>query len=139
MFRKKQKTEQKPSRPRDEKSTLASILLSMRAVTREQLEAARSAREEHETSHADMMLASTLRSMGFCNSHDVSEALKIQSKMIEGDRATVALDLMEARIDRYRAGEAQLRQEIEKRRERERNEEKSPVVIPFSPATAKAL
>lgn len=138
MFRKKQKTEQQ-NRLRDEKSTLASILLSMKAITRQQLEAARSAREEHETSHADMLLASTLRSMGFCSSDDVSAALKIQSKMLDGDRATVALDLMEARIDRYRAGEAQLRQEIEKRRERERNEEKSPVVIPFSPTTAKAF
>lgn len=138
MFRKKQKTEQQ-NRPRDEKSTLASILLSMKAITRQQLEAARSAREEHETSHADMLLASTLRSMGFCSSDDVSAALKIQSKMLDGDRATVALDLMEARIDRYRAGEAQLRQEIEKRRERERNEEKSRVVIPFSPTTAKAF
>lgn len=138
MFRKKQKTEQQ-NRLRDEKSTLASILLSMKAITRQQLEAARSAREEHETSHADMLLASTLRSMGFCSSDDVSAALKIQSKMLDGDRATVALDLMEARIDRYRAGEAQLRQEIEKRRERERNEEKAHVVIPFSPTTAKAF
>ena len=140
MFRRKQKDESKAPRMRDEKSTLASILLSMKAITQEQLKAAQTAREEHETSHADMMLASTLRSMGFCNSDDVSVALKIQSKMIEGDRASVALDLMEARIDRYRAGEEQLHREIERRRAKKREvEEKSPVVIPFSPVTAKAF
>jgi hypothetical protein len=135
-------------RGRDEKSTLASILLSMRAITREQLAAARSIREEHETSHADMLLASTLRSMGFCNSDDVSRALQIQNRMVQGERATVALDLMEERIARYRAGEEQLHEEISRSREklRERAEgrasrepEKTTVVIPFSPATAKAF
>jgi hypothetical protein len=145
MFRRKQKsekTESKAPRMRDEKSTLASILLSMKAVTPEQLEAAKKAKEDHETSHADMLLASTLRSMGFCSSDDVSVALKIQSKMLDGDRASVALDLMEARIDRYRAGEEQLHREIEKRRAREKSEareEKTPIVIPFSPVTAKAF
>lgn len=146
MFRRKQqkqdqKRESKAPRMRDEKSTLASILLSMKAVTPEQLEAAKKAKEDHETSHADMLLASTLRSMGFCSSDDVSVALKIQTKMLDGDRASVALDLMEARIDRYRAGEEQLHREIEKRREREKHEgrEKTPVVIPFSPVTAKAF
>lgn len=140
MFRKKQKDESKGPSVRDEKSTLASILLSMKAITRDQLNAAQTLREEQETSHADMLLASTLRSMGFCNSDDVSVALKIQSKMLEGDRASVALDLMEARIDRYRAGEEQLHREIERRRAKKREvEEKSPVVIPFSPVTAKAF
>jgi hypothetical protein len=145
MFRRKQKSEKaeaKTPRMRDEKSTLASILLSMKAVTPEQLEAAKKAKEAHETSHADMLLASTLRSMGFCSSDDVSVALKIQSKMLDGDRASVALDLMEARIERYRAGEEQLHREIEKRRAREKSEvreEKTPIVIPFSPVTAKAF
>lgn len=148
MFRKKQKSEksesaeraEQPARLRDEKSTLASILLSMKAITREQLNAAQAVREQHETSHADMLLASTLRSMGFCNSDDVSKALQIQNKMAKGERATVALDLMEERIARYRAGEEQLHQEIERRRAKKREaEEKSPVVIPFSPVTAKAF
>lgn len=129
MFRKKTK-KQEPRR--DEKSTLASILLSMKAITPEQLEKARTLREEHETSHADMLLASTLRSMGFCTSDDVGAALRIQSKMLEGDRASVALDLMEARLERYRVGEEQLRQEVEKRRD-------TLVIIPFSPVTAKAV
>lgn len=129
MFRKKTK-KQEPRR--DEKSTLAAILLSMKAITPEQLEKARTLREEHETSHADMLLASTLRSMGFCTSDDVGAALKIQSKMLEGDRASVALDLMEARLERYRVGEEQLRQEVEKRRD-------TLVIIPFSPVTAKAM
>jgi hypothetical protein len=146
MFRKKQKTrargerqDERGLRRPDEKTTLASILLSMRAITPAQLEAAKAAREAHESSHAEMMLASTLRTMGFCNSDDVSMALKIQSKMLNGDRASVALDLMEARIDRYRAGEEQLHQEIERRRARLREERDTTVVIPFSPVTAKAL
>lgn len=130
MFRRK--TAKKPVVARDEKSTLASILLSMKAITPEQLEEARAEREEHETSHAEMMLASTLRVKGFCTSDDVSRALKIQSKMLEGDRASVALDLMEARLERYSAGEEQLRREVEKRKD-------TLVVIPFSPATAKAV
>lgn len=145
MFRKKQKSEkneraEQPVRLRDEKSTLASILLSMKAITREQLNAAQAAREQHETSHADMLLASTLRSMGFCNSDDVSKALQIQNKLAKGEQATVALDLMEERIARYRAGEEQLHQEIERRRAKKREtEEKTTVVIPFSPVTAKAF
>jgi hypothetical protein len=129
MFRKKP---QKKIACRDDKSTLASILLSMKVITKEQLEQARTEREEHETSHADMLLASTLRSKGFCSSDDLSKALKIQDKMLQGDRASVALDLMEARLERYSAGEEQLRREVEKRRD-------TLIVIPFSPVTAKAM
>lgn len=139
MFRRKQKTER--PRVRDEKTTLASILISMRAITPSQLDQARAEREAHETSHADMLLASTLRAKGFCTSDDVSMALKIQSKMLSGDRANVALDLMEARLERYRVGEEQLRVEAERRREarlREEREEKI-AVLPFSPVAAKAI
>lgn len=146
MFRKKQKVTQAArvselsKRSPDEQSALASILLSMKAITPEQLRAAKSAREEHETSHAEMMLVSTLRTMGFCSSDDVSTALKIQSKMLEGDSASVALDLMEARIARYRAGEEQIHREIERRRARKADsEEDRAVVISLSPVTAKAL
>lgn len=129
MFRKKTP---KAATVRDEKTTLASILLSMKAITPDQLEAAQQEREAHESSHAEMLLASTLRARGFCSSDDVSTALKIQSKMLEGDRVSVALDLMEARIERYRANEEKIQREIEKRRGR-------PIVIPFSPVAAKAI
>jgi len=113
------------------RASLASILLSMKAITPEQLEKARAEREEHDTSHADMMLVSTLRARGFCSPDDVSRALKIQSKMIEGDRVSVALDLMEARMERYREGEERIQQEVERQRK---------IVLPFSPpVTAKAV
>ena len=127
------KKEKKPAQPPFEpgRSTLASILLSMKAITPEQLEKARAEREEHDTSHADMMLVSTLRARGFCSPDDVSRALKIQSKMIEGDRVSVALDLMEARMERYREGEERIQQEVERQRK---------IVLPFSPpVTAKAV
>ena len=127
MFgRKKEKKSMEPGR-----ATLASILLSMKAITPEQLEKARAEREEHDTSHADMMLVSTLRARGFCSPDDVSRALKIQSKMIEGDRVSVALDLMEARMERYREGEERIQREVERQRK---------IVLPFSPpVTAKAV
>lgn len=146
MFRKKQKvtrnarTSELIRRKPDEKSALASILLSMKAITPEQLKAAKAAREEHESSHAEMLLVSTLRAMGFCSSDDVSAALKIQSKMAEGDSASVALDLMEARIARYRAGEEQIHQEIERRRTQKSEDPKDrAVVISLSPVAAKAF
>jgi hypothetical protein len=127
FFRKKKKAEAENM----ERATLASILLSMKAITLEQLEKARAEREEHDTSHADMMLVSTLRARGFCSPDDVSRALKIQSKMIEGDRVSVALDLMEARMERYREGEERIQQEVERQRK---------IVLPFSPpVTAKAV
>ena len=127
MFgRKKEKKSMEPGR-----ATLASILLSMKAITPEQLEKALAEREEHDTSHADMMLVSTLRARGFCSPDDVSRALKIQSKMIEGDRVSVALDLMEDRMERYREGEERIQQEVERQRK---------IVLPFSPpVTAKAV
>lgn len=137
MFRKKA-----PKQPtvRDEKATLASILLSMKAITPDQLESARAEREAHESSHAEMLLASTLRARGFCSSDDVSTALKIQSKMLEGDRVSVALDLMEARIDRYRVNEERLQRELEKRAADDAGTKsnRGTVVIPFSPIAAKA-
>jgi rhamnose utilization protein RhaD (predicted bifunctional aldolase and dehydrogenase) len=126
FFRKKKKAEAENM----ERATLASILLSMKAITLEQLEKARAEREEHDTSHADMLLVSTLRARGFCSPDDVIRALKIQTKMIEGDRASVALDLMEARMERYREGEERIHREVERQRK---------IVIPFSPVTAKAV
>jgi len=96
----------------DENNTIAAILLKMKVVTPAQLEEAIVRKAVHD----DMMLASTLRSLGFVTADDVSKALKIQSKMLEGDRASVALDLMEARIDKFRAGEDQLGRELERRK-----------------------
>jgi len=129
MFSRKKQKSTKSMEPG--RATLASILLSMKAITPEQLEKARAEREEHDTSHADMLLVSTLRARGFCSSDDVSRALKIQSKMIEGDRVSVALDLMEARMERYREGEERIQREVERQQK---------IVIPFSPpVTAKAV
>lgn len=129
MFGRKKQKSTKSMEPG--RATLASILLSMKAITPEQLEKARAEREEHDTSHADMLLVSTLRARGFCSPDDVSRALKIQSKMIEGDRVSVALDLMEARMERYREGEERIQREVERQQK---------IVIPFSPpVTAKAV
>lgn len=116
------------------RSTLPSILLAMKAITPEQLEKAEHERNAHETSHAEMMLVSTLRAHGFCNAEDISRAIKIQDKMRAGDRASVALDLMEARMERYREGEEKIRAEVE-----QRSRNSTPCIIPFSPATAKAV
>ena len=101
-------------------STLAAILVSMRAITPSQLDAARA--EFNESAQADVMLASMLRSKGFCTSADVSTALKIQTKMLKGDQASVALDLMEARIERFRDKEDVLKGAIEKMGQRLRQE-----------------
>lgn len=132
MFgRKKERTKSVEPVREPGRATLASILLSMKAITPEQLEKVRVEREEHDTSHADMLLVSTLRARGFCSPDDVSRALKIQSKMIEGDRVSVALDLMEARMERYREGEERIQREVERQHK---------IVIPFSPpVTAKAV
>lgn len=108
------------------KTTLASVLLSMKAVTKEQLEDASAKKAEHD----DMLLASTLRSLGYCTSEDVSKALGIQSKMLQGDQANVALDLMEARLERFRAKEEEIREELSKK-------QSSSVVIALSPASVK--
>ena len=96
----------------DEGNTIGAILLQMKVVTPSQMEEATA----HKAVHDDMMLVSMLRSLGFVTADNVSTALKIQSKMIEGDRASVALDLMEARIDKFRAGEEQLGRELERRK-----------------------
>lgn len=101
-------------------STLAAILVSMRAITPSQLDAARA--EFNESAQADIMLASTLRSKGFCTLADVSTALKIQKNMLKGDQASVALDLMEARIERFRDKEDVLKDAIEKMGQRLRHE-----------------
>lgn len=132
MFRKKSQSKREGFVEQAEKPTLASILLSMKAITAEQLKQAQTEREEQETSHADMLLASTLRAKGFCSSEDVSTALKIQSKMLNGDRANVALDLMEARLERYRANDEEIRSEVEKRKD-------SLSAIRLVPVTAKAV
>lgn len=127
------KKEKKPAQPPFEpgRSTLSSILLSMKAITPEQLEKTRAEREEHDTSHAEMLLASMLRAKGFCSSDDISRALKIQNKMLEGDRVSATLDLMEARMERYREGEERIQREVERQRK---------IVLPFSPpVTAKAV
>lgn len=115
----------------DEKNTLAAVLLKMKVVTPAQLEEATA----HKAVHDDMMLVSTLRSLGFVTADDVSTALKIQSKMQEGDRASVALDLMEARIDKFRAGEEQLGRELERRKARSKD---GCLIIPLSPTDVKA-
>jgi benzoyl-CoA reductase/2-hydroxyglutaryl-CoA dehydratase subunit BcrC/BadD/HgdB len=130
-----QKEEATKANPVDpERSSLSSILLAMKAITPEQLEKAEKERNAHETAHAEMLLVSTLRARGFCNAEDISRAIKIQDKMREGDRASVALDLMEARMERYREGEEKIRAEVE-----ERSRNITPCIIPFSPATAKAV
>jgi hypothetical protein len=116
------------------RSSLPSILLAMKAITPEQLEKAENERNAHETSHAEMLLVSTLRAHGFCNAEDISRAIRIQDKMREGDRASVALDLMEARMERYREGEEKIRAAVE-----QRSRNITPCIIPFSPATAKAV
>jgi hypothetical protein len=116
------------------RSSLPSILLAMKAITPEQLEKAENERNAHETSHAEMLLVSTLRAHGFCNADDISRAIRIQDKMREGDRASVALDLMEARMERYREGEEKIRAEVE-----QRTKNITSCIIPFSPATAKAV
>ena len=115
----------------DEKNTIAAILLKMKVVTPAQLEEATAQKAVHD----DMMLASTLRSLGFVTADDVSTALKIQSKMLEGDRASVALDLMEARIDKFRDGEEKIGRELAKRRSKF---EESCLVLQLSPTDVKA-
>lgn len=117
----------------DEKNSLASLLLQMKIITQEQLEEALS----HKAVHDDMMLGSTLRSLGFCTSEDLSKALTIQSKILDGDRANVALDLMEARIERFRQNEEQLEQEIAKKKSRRERAPESCVVLALSPADVK--
>lgn len=120
MFRKKSATKKSTN-----KETLASILLSMKVITKEQLDHAAAKKAEHD----DLLLASTLRSLGYCTSDEVSKALKIQSRIVEGDRANVALDLMEARLERFRAGEEEIREELTRK-------QADPVIIQFSPASA---
>jgi hypothetical protein len=132
MFRKKKTVT--PVTPNRFETTLASILLSMKVITPEQLEKAKAEREAHESSHADMLLASTLKAKGFCSANDISAALKIQSKMLEGDRVSVALDLMEARMERYREGEERIQREVARQQQN-----RGTIVIPFSPVTAKAM
>lgn len=103
--------------------TLASILLSMRAVTKDQLQDAAAKKAEHD----DMLLASTLRSLGYCTSDQVSRALQIQSRMMDGDKVNVALDLMEARVEQARVLEEEMREALVKK-------QREPIMLSLSPA-----
>lgn len=134
FFRRKSAPAPKKLSPADDETSIGNLLLKMHAVTRAQLAEAVS----RKLTHDDMLLGALLKDLGYCSDEDVAAALTMQAKLRSGDAGSVALDVMELRLENFDAAEDRLAVAIAEAREQRRRqgEESGLWILPLSPAKA---
>ena len=130
MFGRK-KTETPRKNPFEDSTSLGSILMKMRVLTKDQLLTAVGRKAQHD----DMLLGALLKEMGFVSDEHVAKALTIQAKLRKGDAGDAAMEMMELRLEAFGEREDVLTREIEKQKQkqRDRGEATGLWLVPLSP------